>query len=253
MVALCLTASAQYILNDLIDLETDRKHHSKKKRALASGNLPIPFAIILIPVLLSGTVLIAWLQHSWMMLLLMAGYFGSSLVYSIYLKTLPLVDVFTLAGLYTCRVAIGGQLTGHLVTIWLLTFAGFWFLSFGFLKRFIEVSRAENSGQTVGRRGYYAGESMILLAMGQGSGFASAVMMALYVNFEAANQMYAHPSALWTFVPLGLLIHCRLWLSGSRGYIEEDPVLYFLSDRVMWACGAVAIGAYLLALGFPPG
>jgi 4-hydroxybenzoate polyprenyltransferase/phosphoserine phosphatase len=251
VLALSLAASAQYLLNDLLDLDSDRKHYSKKRRALAACDLPIPLGLLLVPVLLSGTALIAWFQHSWPMLFLVAAYFVASLLYSIYLKTLPLVDVFVLAGLYTGRVIIGGEVTGHPVTTWLLTFSFFWFLSFGFLKRFIEVHRAENTGKPVGRRGYYAGESMILMAMGQGSGFASTVLMALYINSEAANRLYAEPSALWIFVPVGLLIHCRLWLSGFRGHIEEDPVRYVILDRVMWASAVLCGAAYLLALGYP--
>ena len=248
--ALCFTASAQYVINDLIDLDSDRAHPTRKRRALASGDLPIPVGLVLAPVLLAAAGWIGYIADSGLLVTLLAAYFVSSLLYSTILKAKPLLDVFTLAGLYTFRIVIGGLVTEHPVSLWLLTFSFLFFLSLGFLKRYIEVLRIDGEpGEAAARAAYQAGESLILMAMGLGSGFASTVVLALYVNSETANQLYVQPVALWGFVPIGLLVQCRLWLAGSRGEIEEDPVRYVISDPMMWVGFAAGVAAYLLAIG----
>ena len=248
-VALSLVASAQYLLNDLVDLESDREHFKRKSRPFASGNLPIQSAISLVPLLLAGGAIVGYAAGAGMAESLLGGYFLASILYSWLLKTKALVDVFTLAGLYTFRMVIGGFISGHHVTAWLLNFSFLCFLSLGFLKRYIELSHAErDNSQRVGRRGYYSADAMILAVMGVGSSFAAAVVLALYVYSESANILYARPMALWGIVPVSLLVQCRLWLCASRGYIEDDPVRYVLTDRVAWAGAAVGAVVYLAAI-----
>lgn len=247
--ALSLVASAQYLLNDLVDLDSDRLHFKKKTRPFASGDLPIAAGTILVPLLLAGGAIAGYAAGAAGAELLLAGYFLSSLLYSSVLKTKPLVDVFTLAGLYTFRIVIGGFISGHQVTAWLLNFSFLCFLSLGFLKRYIELARGErDKTQRVGRRGYYPADALILCVMGVGSSFSATVVLALYVYSQSANLLYARPLALWGIVPICLLMQCRLWLSASRGYIEEDPVRYVLSDRVTWACGVLSGIVYLAAI-----
>jgi 4-hydroxybenzoate polyprenyltransferase len=187
---------------------------------------------------------------SWTVLMLLGTYFISCLLYSTVLKTKPLVDVFALAGLYVFRIAIGGFVSNHLVTVWLFTFSFLCFLSLGFLKRCIELARATQAApKRVGRRGYYPADAAILTAMGVAGSFASVVVLALYVYSESANILYKRPVALWGFVPLCLLVQCRWWLSGSRNYITEDPVRYAISDRVLWVCAAIGAACYWVAIG----
>ncbi len=247
--ALSLVASAQYLINDLIDLESDREHPHKRKRPLASGALSIPAGLLLFPLLLIAGAAAGYVVGGVLTVGLLASYFVSSLLYSKVLKTKPLIDVFTLAGLYVFRIVIGGFVSDHHVTVWLLNFSYLCFLSLGFLKRFIEVIQADTSGKAVGRRGYYAGDAMVLAAMGVGSCFASAVVLSLYVHSEAANKLYLRPVALWGLVPLGLMVQCWLWLSGSRGYIAEDPVRYVLTDRVVWVSALLGLCVYFAATG----
>ncbi len=248
--ALSLVASAQYLLNDLIDLDSDREHFEKRRRPLASGDLPIPLALLLVPCLLSLGGWLGFVVGSWTVLMLLGTYFISCLLYSTVLKTKPLVDVFALAGLYVFRIVIGGFVSNHFVTVWLFTFSFLCFLSLGFLKRCIELDRATQAApKRVGRRGYYPADTAILTAMGVAGSFASVVVLALYVYSESANKLYKHPFALWGFVPVCLLVQCRWWLSGSRSYIKEDPVRYAISDRVLWAGAAVGAACYWVAIG----
>jgi 4-hydroxybenzoate polyprenyltransferase len=248
--ALSLVASAQYLLNDLIDLDSDREHFEKRHRPLASGDLPIPVGLLLVPCLLFLGGLLGFVVGSWTVLMLLGAYFISCLLYSIVLKTKPLVDVFALAGLYVFRIVIGGFVSNHLVTAWLFSFSFLCFLSLGFLKRCIELARATQADpKRVGRRGYYPADAAILTAMGVAGSFASIVVLALYVYSESANTLYKHPFALWGFVPICLLVQCRWWLSGSRNYIKEDPVRYAISDRVLWVSAAIGAACYWVAIG----
>ncbi|MBK5292006.1 MAG: UbiA family prenyltransferase [Acidobacteriia bacterium] len=250
--ALSLVASAQYLLNDLIDLDSDREHPDKRHRALASGDMPISVGMSLILCLLLIGGLVGYAADSWRAVMLLGVYFTSSAWYSAFLKTKPLVDVFSLAGLYVFRIVIGGFVSNHHATVWLLSFSFMCFLSLGFLKRCMEVAHAgQTATQRIGRRGYQEGDAPILMMMGVGSSFASAVVLALYVYSESANKLYAHPSALWGFVPLCLLLQCWLWLSGMRGNIkEDDPVRWVISDRLVWAIVGLSMTVYLLAAGW---
>ena len=247
--ALSFVASAQYLLNDLIDLDSDREHFEKRHRPLASGDLPILLGLLLVPCLLCVGGSLGFLMGSWTVLMLLGAYFISSLLYSTVLKTKPLVDVFALAGLYVLRIVVGGFVSNHLVTAWLFSFSFLCFLSLGFLKRCIELARANQAGsKRVGRRGYYPADAAILMAMGVAASFASIVVLSLYVYSESANTLYKHPFALWGFVPTCLLVQCRWWLSGSRNYIKEDPVRYAISDRVLWVSAAIGAACYWVAI-----
>src|SRR6185295_13727278 len=99
----CLCASGAYVLNDLLDLDADRQHPTKRYRPLASGELSLPCGMVLFPLLLLGGLVVAW-QLSGPLAGLLAGYFIATSVYSLQLKRVPLLDVLILAGLYTVRI-----------------------------------------------------------------------------------------------------------------------------------------------------
>ncbi len=246
-----LVASAQYLVNDLIDLESDRGHPEKRLRPLASGELSIPAGLLTAVGLLSAGLLGGYFIGAWQNVSLLGAYFVVSLLYSIWLKTQPLLDVFVLTGLYVFRVVIGGVVSDHHVTAWLLNFVFLSFLGLAFLKRHVEIIRAGIAkDHVVGRRGYYSGDAPVVIAMGLGSSFTAAVVLALYINSESANLLYRYPMALWGFIPVYLLTQGRLWLSASRGYIGEDPVRYAISDRMMWGSAALSVMIYLTAVGW---
>ncbi|MBA3752796.1 MAG: UbiA family prenyltransferase, partial [Nitrospira sp.] len=150
-----LSASSVYILNDCLDLASDRRHPRKKNRPFASGGLSIPFGILLAGGCLLGGVLLAFLLTP-LFLHVLAGYLLLTTGYSFYLKQFVLVDVIVLAQLYTVRVYGGGAATGVAPSHWLLTFSLFLFLSLALVKRFTELrlmSQAE--GKELHGRGYW--------------------------------------------------------------------------------------------------
>ena len=239
--AFCATASAIYLFNDLSDLAADRRHAHKRRRPLASGALPLATGAALGVLLLC---LGSALGAIGGVLAILAMYVAASLGYSLKLKELPLVDVFLLAGLYTVRLFGGGEATGHRLSLWLLAFSSFVFLSLALVKRVEELTAPGDADSGfLARRGYGPGDAAILQSFGCAAAFASCVVLALFVQSEAVGDRYASPGLLWGMVPLVLFWQCRLWLSTARGYMHVDPIIYAARDWVSWL---VAIG--LLAL-----
>jgi 4-hydroxybenzoate polyprenyltransferase/phosphoserine phosphatase len=241
-IAFCATASGLYIVNDLSDLAADRLHPRKRLRPFARAALPIPIGVTLAGALIAAGFALAWTAGA---LAFIAAYFLASLCYSLFLKELPLVDVFVLAGLYTLRVLAGGVASGHLVSPWLLAFCGFLFLSLALMKRtqeMISVTSKSEAQRVSIRRGYYAGDLSILQTFGSAAAFASSVVLALFIGSDAALAQYAAPEVLWGIVPLMLFWQSRLWLSTVRGHMHDDPIVYAARDRASWiVAAAVAI------------
>jgi 4-hydroxybenzoate polyprenyltransferase len=184
----------------------------------------------------------------------LVAYAGLSLAYTLRLKELPLVDVFVLAALYTLRVVAGGAASGHLVSLWLLGFSAFLFLSLGLIKRVSELSRLAAAEQTrAARRGYVVQDLGLLQQLGCASTFASAVVLSLYVQSDAALQAYGFPKALWASVPLLLFWQCWLWLATARGHMHDDPIVFATRDRVSWLTIASLCTVMLAARMLPGG
>ncbi len=231
--AFCAVASAVYLVNDLLDLAADRAHKHKRRRPFAAGTAPLPAGVLLCLVLLAAGLTTAYLGS---ILVVVLAYAATSLAYSLWLKRQPLVDVFALAGLYTIRLIGGGEATGHSLSLWLLAFASFLFLSLALVKRVAEVmDSAERSPGPVSGRGYGPDDLMILELFGVASTFASSLVLALYVQYETTSGRFASAGVLWCIVPLVLLWNCRMWLSTARGYMHHDPILYAARDWVTWA------------------
>ena len=243
--AFSFTASGIYILNDLLDLAADRAHPRKRARPFASGDLQLTYGV-LGPLLLVAGLAFAAICISVNAFLLLLLYVVATSAYSAYLKTKPLADVFTLAGLYTVRLLAGGVATRVSVSVWLLGFSLFVFLSLAFLKRASELVLANAEGRRPSsRRAYRATDEGVLQSMGLASAFTSALALSLYLSSDVAREHYLAPSWLWLVVPLVLFAQCRLWLSGARGQMTDDPIVYACKDRVCWfvfACVAVVFG-----------
>jgi len=102
----CLIASLVYIVNDIADLDADRNHPEKRNRPLASGDLSVSVAAIVAVLILVVVMPLAyWLAPSFALVL--ASYFGLNLLYSKWLKHIPIIDVFVLASFYVLRVIAG--------------------------------------------------------------------------------------------------------------------------------------------------
>jgi 4-hydroxybenzoate polyprenyltransferase/phosphoserine phosphatase len=242
-----LCASAVYILNDLADLESDRLHPRKRLRPFAAGELSPAVGLLAAVALLASSATIAITGQSAFMLAL-GAYFALTLAYTFFLKSKVLIDCIVLGVLYTLRVVAGSSAVGMSASFWLLSFSLFLFLSLAFVKRYSELAAAAKLGRSdaVGR-GYLATDLPIIQSMGIAAGFASALLLALYINGETTVRLYSHPQVLWLLIPIQLYWVSRMWMQAQRGHMHDDPVVFALRDRYSLACGALFAGALLAA------
>lgn len=240
-VAFGLCASSVYLLNDLVDLESDRQHHKKRNRPLASGAMSIRTGILLIPVFLAGSIALA-LTVSTSFLAVLAVYFAVTLAYSLHLKQLALVDIIVLASLYTIRIIAGGYATSVPVSEWLLGFSLFVFVSLACIKRFSELySLQKQSKESAVGRGYTVQDLEQVSQLGNSCGCISVLVLALYVNSNEVTRLYSQPLVLWLICPVMLYWMSRLWLLAHRGEVNEDPIVFALSDRTSYVVGLIAV------------
>ena len=243
--AFSATASAIYLLNDLTDIDADRAHPQKSARPFAAGRLPVPAGLLAA----AGLVLLGLALGFFAgMLVPLLVYAAASVLYSLRLKELPLVDVFVLSGLYTIRIIGGGSASGHHVTLWLLGFSAFMFLGLAFMKRVEELRGASGS---LARRGYTATDLPVLAGFGIAASFASCILLTLFVQSDTVGKAYAAPAVLWAIVPLMLFWQCRLWLYVARGYMHHDPLVYALRDWVSWVVGGAVLAVITAAAASP--
>jgi 4-hydroxybenzoate polyprenyltransferase len=237
----CGCASSAYILNDLLDLEGDRAHRTKQRRPFASGALPLAWGPPLVVGLLAASLAaaLAWLPPAFSALL--AFYYALTCLYSFVIKRRLLVDVMTLAGLYTLRILAGGAAASVEVSDWCLAFSMFLFVSLAFAKRYVEL-RAAAQGQQLELkgRGYRVGDLPLLEAVGPASGYMAVLVLALYIQGEQVQTLYRHPRVLWLVCPLLLYWITRVWFFARRDALPDDPIVFALKDGVSLAAGVVA-------------
>ena len=237
--AFSLCASSVYVLNDLVDLEADRHHSSKKYRPFAAGDLPLAVGIAMVAVLLVGSLAVSrWLPLSFVMIL--GLYYLLTLAYSLRLKRVVLVDVMVLASLYTIRIFAGAQATGVVLSSWLLQFSMFFFLSLALLKRFSELHKAARENQeAIQGRGYSTVDIQQLVSMGVASGYMAVLVLGFYVSSREVAILYVSPEMLWLLCPALLYWINRAWLLGHRGLMNDDPVVFALRDRRSYWIGII--------------
>lgn len=244
-----LTASSVYLLNDMVDVADDRHHQRKKRRPFASGNLSLLHGWIAWPLLLITAFAIALLALPGSFVAVLAVYFVLTLAYSLRLKQSAVVDVLTLAALYTLRVIAGAVAISVEPSFWLLSFSMFLFLSLAFIKRFSELRTARDAGRQgwIRGRGYAHEDLEIVSSMGTGAGYLSVLVLALYIQDSHAAAMYQTPQIIWLACPLLLYWVSRIWIFAHRGWVHDDPIVFALKDWKSWVVGTSFLGVFWLA------
>jgi 4-hydroxybenzoate polyprenyltransferase len=134
-IAFCAISSAGYYVNDLVDVELDRKHPKKRFRPLAAGELSRGAAKTIAPLLALAAIALAFATVNWEVGLMVVGYGIAQVAYSLGLKQIVIVDVMTLAGLFILRVAAGASAVDAHASEWLLLCTGMVALFLGVTKR----------------------------------------------------------------------------------------------------------------------
>jgi 4-hydroxybenzoate polyprenyltransferase/phosphoserine phosphatase len=244
-----LCASATYIVNDLLDIDADRRHHKKRFRPFAAGDLSaaagVGIIVIFMALAFTGAMFLSSAFLGWMLV-----YLVTTLSYSLYLKRVVLIDVILLSGLYTLRLLAGGAATRVEFSPWLAAFSIFLFLSLAMVKRFSELQNIRAQGNSLSNgRGYLLADIEQIRSFGTASAYASVVVFAFYIYGSGASGLYHHPSRMWLMTPLMILWLSRVWLLASRGELDEDPVIFAVTDRMSLLIGlCIAFIAILAAV-----
>jgi len=244
--AFSLTASGLYIVNDLLDIESDRAHPTKRNRPFASGRLSKNWGIgqsVILLVLAFGIAI--YLNTQFLVVLIVYAIISAS--YSFKLKQVVLLDVSLLAILYTLRIIAGTFAVSVDLSYWLIVFSIFIFTSLAMVKRVSELYNLKLEGkEEAGGRGYTVYDHEIMSAMGAASGFVSVLVLALYIHDPLTAERYSNPQWLWMIVPSILYWVGRIWIIAHRGQMNEDPVVFAVRDKVSYSIlFFIAIGVYL--------
>ncbi|BCN27301.1 UbiA family prenyltransferase [Vibrio alfacsensis] len=248
-IAFSFLASATYILNDLLDIESDRAHSKKKYRPLAAGSITIKDGVVMGFILLSIALGISLFIGANFTLVLLS-YLLLTVLYSFKVKQYVAMDVVTLALLYTIRILAGAAAIGVVASFWLLAFSIFIFLSLALVKRCSEIQTMETDGKTRAKgRDYTVEDYAVLNSFGASSALLSVLMFCFYINNNVLTNQYQQPDILWLIVPALCYWLMRMWIKTHRGEMHHDPIIFSLRDRgsliTISFCGLVAIMAQI--------
>ncbi|TPP06986.1 UbiA family prenyltransferase [Rhizobium glycinendophyticum] len=247
-IAFSLCASGVYLLNDLLDIQADRAHPTKRKRPFASGQLPIAFGMAFIPLLTLAAFALAWCISFHFFLTLLIYYVVTN-AYSFVIKRRMIIDVVTLACLYTLRVFAGAAAIDVSVSDWLFTFSLLIFTALALLKRYIELAgRLDRQLSDPSNRNYKVADLPVIMALAAAAGMNSVMVIALYVSSDTVAGLYTHPRLLWGLCPLFLYWIARAVMLAHRRLMDDDPIAFALKDNRSWGVGLAAVSLVLAAL-----
>jgi 4-hydroxybenzoate polyprenyltransferase len=230
-IAMCLAASAGYLINDLLDLQADRAHPRKRSRPFAAGRLTAAQGMGGALLMLSGSAILGWLVSP-VVLLWIVVYLVGTFSYSMVFKREPIVDVAVLSALHTIRIIVGAAAVQVEMSFWLLAFSLFFFFSLASMKRCGElITRRERGEQTTRGRGYRVVDLAVLQPIGVAAGIAAVLVLALYVHDPQVIARYPIPEALWLALVALLVWTARAWFDTARGLMLDDPLLYAMRHR----------------------
>lgn len=236
-------ASAFYILNDLFDLEADRRHEKKKSRPFATGVLSMPNGLVMAFVSLGISIHLGFYFLTFQFLFILLLYCIFTLLYSLFYKKIIILDAIVLSIFYTLRIFAGGIAASVEVSPWLLAFSAFFFLSLAFVKRFVELrDNKKNNVEKPDGRNYHIDDMFLIQSSGISSGFMSVLVFFIYItNSQVVRELYSNTTLLWFIGPLLIYWLNRMWFLARRGTLDSDPVLFAIKDCASWIMGLLTI------------
>ena len=231
-----LIASIIYVINDIVDVKSDQKHPYKKFRPLAAGLMNINQCKITILILLVlCSLLLIGIERKFFYLII--SYFIISNLYTFIFKKFIFIDLLILALLYTMRIYGGGFITEISVSIWLLTFSIFFFISLASVKRLTEMINAKKFKQKkIYGRGYLIEGKKTINTIAILSGLTSIIVLIFYVNSPQVIKLYSYPIILWAICAIIFFWISRLIYNSNQGDIKDDPIVYAISDKISYLC-----------------
>jgi 4-hydroxybenzoate polyprenyltransferase len=246
--AFTLMASSVYLLNDLLDLKSDRLHPRKSRRPLAAGRILPMHALVASSLLAVFAIVIALVIGIGFTLVLVLYAVVTSL-YSFWLKRIALVDVIILALLYMIRILAGAVIADIELSFWFTGVALFLFISLALVKRYTELapqSLSHGKGSLPGR-GYTLADAAVVLPLGIGTGIAALLLMAIYLQSEAVAVLYPSEAFLWLVIPAMFYWIGNMWIQAGRGAMHDDPIVFALKNPASLVSGLVIAVSLALA------
>ena len=235
--AFCLLTAGTYAVNDVADAEADLMHPAKRNRPIPSGRLTSGQALIFAALTAgAGAILTASLELK--LLLPYSAYIALQLLYSLWLKDVPLLDLICISLGFILRIVAGGMAANIPVSPWLIAAAGALAFYMGAGKRLTELNSAANPGAHR-RVLYYCGTACmekILLFSGTATSF-------IYIAYVVMSDTSAADRSImaWSIPPVILgLIRFRFLVSAGRN--NREFVNFILGDSILdllllgWCC-----------------
>ena len=199
-------------------------------------------------ILVAGILVAASVGEPALIVVLIAYYLLSS-AYSVSLKRRMILDIFILAFLYTIRIFSGAVATDIPVSVWLIAFSIFIFLSLASMKRQAELIDTEvDDGREISRRAYSRDDLPIISMMAISAGYVAVLILALYLNSEAVGKLYGNPEILWVTCAVVLYWINRMIFFAHRGMMTDDPIIFAVRDRTSQLCGVVVAVAVAVSI-----
>ncbi len=229
-IAFSAAASSAYCLNDLVDLAKDRAHPQKKFRPIAAGKITPTFAFGLALVLFLFAVLVGYLQSNYVLEIILL-YSILQLLYTLYLKSVPVSDIILLSLLYLVRILCGVAATGIQPSSWILICTWILALMLASGKRYVEISRIDSSDSSHPTRGVLARYSPIFLRhLVTNCGAMAIISYLLWCSEVVGRGRFSTVDAFFSaiFVVNGVLCYQLKILTNS---FNEDPTLGVIQDK----------------------
>ncbi|KQZ84826.1 hypothetical protein ASD56_00025 [Microbacterium sp. Root166] len=245
-VAFTFMASAVYLLNDTLDMASDRAHPRKHSRPIAAGwispllGLTVGAGLVVLSLVISALLGPAFLA-------VVLAYALLTTVYSFWLKRIAIVDIVVLALLYMVRIVAGAVVTGIALSFWFTGVTLFVFLSLALVKRYAEAHQAREARREISGRGYSGDDVHAILALGASAGIASVLLLAIYIQSDAVSDLYPAPALLWLVIPAFFYWIAHLWLTAGRGEVHDDPLVFALRDPASLISAVVMLGIFFAA------
>lgn len=229
----CLLSSAVYILNDIVDVESDRLHPEKRKRPLASGEVKTNTGVMILAVLLIASLVLGYLAgHNFLYVLF--TYALINIGYSFYLKKIAILDIILVSSGFILRVLAGGLLSGVVISHWLYIMTFLLALFLAIAKRRDDLVISANSGTEIRKSVSGYNLEFVNIVMGM---MASVLVVSyiLYVTSpEITSRFQGRPlfvSAVFVFA--GLLRYLQITMVYNK---SGSPTMVLIRDIFIQIC-----------------
>jgi len=242
----CMLSSAGYLVNDIRDIEADRKHPKKQHRPLASGAISPGLAWAMVVVLVAAGLAGSWFLLNPGFFIVAAGYLASTLSYTVWFKHAPVLDVMLIANGFLLRAVAGAEAIDAPSSPWFLVCIGFGALFIGLGKRLAEIKLL--SGEAAGEhRKVLAEYSIDMLQQ-----FITITVACSMISYALYTFDGGHDASMMLTLPFfiyGVFRYLYLVEKGEGG----DPTSIFVGDKPLLLCMGLFVAVTIAVLQFGNG